>query len=169
MTDSPSFGAHIRCGVCGAMPYPTDSAVRECFELRRFNSAGEISESPLPGEWFCPEHAPLKQRITRTIRGTPLQAIGDFERLFADEGAGLMESLSDKDGNNDDNEAAFEGFRREIERGLAQLREVIALHKKPPASDTPKPRRSRQKAMTTRERNQPGQINLIEEEEPMAS
>lgn len=60
-------------------------------------------------------------------------------------------------------EAAFDSFRREIERGLGQLREVIARREKSAASDTPKPRRSRQKAMTARERNQPGQTSLIEE------
>jgi hypothetical protein len=130
----------------------------ECFELRRFNAAGEISASPEPGEWFCPEHAPPKQRIARTIRGTPLEAVEDFARLLADEDARLMETLKD------DDEAAFDAYGRAIERGLGQLREVVARREKSPASDTPKPRRSRQKAITMRERNQPGQTSLIEEE-----
>jgi hypothetical protein len=157
------YGAFIRCATCGKEPFADDPAL-ECHELRRFNSAGEFSESPAPGEWFCPEHAPPKQRIARTIRGAPLEAVDDFELLLADEGARLMEMLpGDDDANTDDAEAAFHAYRREIEHGLAHLREVIALHKKSPASDTPKPRRSRQRAMTARERNQPGQTSLIEE------
>jgi hypothetical protein len=140
----------------------------ECFELRRFGPDGEFSDSPKPGEWRCPDHLPPKQRITRTIGGTPLEAVDEFERLLADETARLAEALpGDDDDNTDDVEAAFDGFRREIERGLGQLREVIARREKPPANNTPKPRRSRQKAMTARERKQPGQTSLIEEE-PMA-
>ena len=164
--NSPSYGANIRCSVCGAMPYPTDPAVRECFDLRRVNSAGEFSASPAPGVWLCPEHAPTKQPTARrAIQGTPLEAVAEFERLFADEASRLVEALpGDDDDNRDDAKAAFDDFRREIERGLGQLKEVVALHVKPPASNAPKPRRSRQKAMTARERNVPGQISLIEEE-----
>ena len=58
----------------------------------------------------------------------------------------------------------FDTFRHKVERGLGQLREVIARREKSPASDTPNPRRSRLKAITARERNQPGQTSLIEEE-----
>jgi hypothetical protein len=87
MTESTkTYGANIRCVICGKEPFATDPAL-ECFELRRFNAAGEISASPEPGEWFCPEHAPPKQRIARTIRGTPLEAVEDFARLLADEDA----------------------------------------------------------------------------------
>ena len=157
MTESTkTYGAFIRCVICSAQPFPTDSTVRECFELRRFNAAGETSESPSLGEWFCPEHAPPKQRTARAIRRTPSEAIDDFERLLADQTAGLVETLSD-----DDAEDAVDAYRREVERGLGQLKEAIALHAKPPASDTPKPRRSRQKAITM---HQPGQTSLIEEE-----
>jgi hypothetical protein len=168
MTESTkSYGADIRCVVCGAMPYPTDPAVRECFELRRFNAAGEISESPAVGSWYCLEHAPAKsKRAARAVRGSPLEALAEFELLLADESARLMGMFPD-DGNAADAEAAFDTYRREIERGLGQLKATIALHVKLIANGTPKPRRSRQKAMATRERNAPGQINLIEEE-PMA-
>jgi hypothetical protein len=172
MTESTkTYGAFIRCAApgCGKEPFADDPAF-ECFELRRFNAAGEYSESPSPGEWFCPEHAPPKQRIARPIRGTPLEAIDDFELLLADEGARLMEMLpGDDDANTDDAEAAFDAYRREIARGLGQLREAITRREKPPANDTPKPRRSRLKAITPSERNQPGQTSLIEEEPTPAS
>jgi hypothetical protein len=173
MTESTkSYGADIRCAApgCGREPFADDPQLT-CFELRRFNAAGEISESPEPGRWYCPAHAPAKQRIVRVIRGAdPLQAITDFELLLADETARLAEALpGDDDDNRDDADAALDAFQHEVERGLGQLREVIAKREKPPASDTSKPRRSRQKAMTTRERNQPGQISLIEEEEPTPS
>jgi hypothetical protein len=160
---SKVYGAGIRCAApgCGKEPFAVDPAL-ECHELRRFAPDGSFSASPAPGVWLCPEHAPPKQRTVRAVRRTPLEAIDAFERLFADEGARLTETLADS--ADAKAEAAFDGFRREIERGLGQLREAIALDVKPPASDTPKPRRSRQKAITARERNQPGQTSLIEEE-----
>jgi hypothetical protein len=156
-------GADIRCVVCGREPFADDTAL-ECHELRRFGPDGEFSNSPAVGSWYCPAHFPPKQRIARTIRGTPLEAVAELERLFADESARVFEALlGDDDDNTDDVEAAFDGFRREIERGLGQLREVIARHVKPPAK-MPPPRRSQRKALRKSERNAPAQISLIEEE-----
>ena len=162
---------NIRCVTCGAMPYPTDPAVRECFELRRFNAAGEISKSPAPGQWYCPEHAPAKsKRTARAVQGSPLEALGEFELLLADMTAQLVEALPHNDGDvTDDVDAAFDDFGHEIAGGLSQLKAAIVAHAKPVEKDKPKPRRSRQKAMTKGERNAPGQTNLIEEEEPTPS
>lgn len=162
-----SYGAGIRCAApgCGKEPFATDPKL-ECLELRRLNAAGEISELPAPGEWFCPEHAPPKQqRTARAIHGSPLEALGEFELLLADVTAQLVEALPHNDGDvTDDVDAAFDDFGHEIAGGLSQLKAAIVAHAKPVAKDKPKPRRSRQKAMTQRERNQPGQPSLIEEE-----
>jgi hypothetical protein len=150
----------IRCATCGAMPYPADPTIRESFELRRFNAAGEISESPLPGMWFCPAHAPAKsKRTARAIQGSPLEAIDAFESLLADETARLAEALpGDDDDNRDDAEAALDTFGRETVRGLGQLKAAIIAHAKPVAKDKLK---SRRKAIVATE-HQPGQGDLME-------
>jgi hypothetical protein len=91
--------------------------------------------------------------------------LGDFELLLADMIAQLVEALPHNDGDvTDDVDAAFDDFGHEIAGGLSQLKAAIVAHAKPVAKDKPKSLRPRQKAMTTRERNQPGQISLIEEE-----
>jgi hypothetical protein len=172
MTMTKSYGANIRCVApgCGREPF-ADDPVLECFELLRFNAAGEISESPAPGDWYCPEHAPAKsKRAARAVQGSPLEALGEFELVLADMTAQLVEALPHEDGDiTDDVDAAFEGFSHEIAGGLHQLKEAIALHAKPVAKDKPKSRRQR-KAMTARARKLVGQTDLlIEEEEPTPS
>jgi hypothetical protein len=164
-----SYGANIRCVICGKGPLADDPKL-ECHELRRFGPDGEFSDSPKPGVWLCPEHAPAtSKRTARAIQGSQLEALDTFELLLADMTAQLVEALPRNDGDvTDDVDAALEGFSHEIAGGLHQLKEAIALHVKPVAKDKPKSRQQR-KAMTPRERNQPGQISLIEEEESTPS
>jgi hypothetical protein len=42
-----SYGANIRCSVCGAEPYPDDPTTRETFELKRY-ACGWRCERNLP-------------------------------------------------------------------------------------------------------------------------
>ena len=124
------------------------------------------AEALRPGDWYCPEHAPGKtKRAARAVRGTPLEALGDFELLLADMTAQLVEALPHEDGDvTDDVDAAFDDFGHEIAGGLSQLKAAIVAHAKPVAKNKPK---SRLKAIVATE-HQPGQMNLIEEK-PMTS
>jgi hypothetical protein len=156
-----SYGAFIRCVTCGREPFADDPKL-ECHELRRFGPGGEFADSPAPGQWFCPEHAPAKsKRATRAVRGTPLEALGDFELLLADMTAQLVEALPHNDGDvTDDVDAAFDDFGHEIAGGLSQLKAAIVAHAKPGAKNKLK---SRRRAIVATE-HQPGQMNLIEQE-----
>jgi hypothetical protein len=160
MTESTkSRGADIRCVICGREPFADDPAL-ECHELRRFGPDGGFADSPKAGEWRCPEHAPAKpKRAARAVRGSPLEALGDFELLLADMTAQLVEALpGDDDDNRDDVEAAVKGFSHEIAGGLHQLRAAIVAHAKPVAKDKLK---SRRKTIVATE-HQPGQSDLME-------
>jgi hypothetical protein len=142
-----SYGANICCSVCSAEPWPSDPTVRASFDLRRFAANGEPAASPAEGEWRCELHRPPKRRVPPAARVTPAEAVTEFERLIAVEAAHLEAALPiDDDDNNDDREAALGDFRREIERGLGELRKAI-VPQKPPASldETPKGRRSPRK------------------------
>jgi hypothetical protein len=160
MTESTmTRGANIRCR-CGREPF-ADNPALVCFDLRRFNSAGEFADSPAPGDWYCPEHAPAKsKRSARVVRDSPLEALTDFELLLADAGARLSGMFPDGD-NTDDLEAAFDTYRREIDRGLSHLRGVIARYAKPVAKDKPKSRGSKRKTISATE-DLPGQTNLLD-------
>jgi hypothetical protein len=160
-----TYGAFIRCVICGKEPFADDPAL-ECHELRRFAPNGEFSDSPALGDWYCPAHAPAKsKRAARVVVGSPLEAVDAFESLLTDETARLAEALPcEDDDNTDDVEAAFETFGRETKRGLSQLKEVIAPHVKAVAKDRSVGSRRQRKAMTARARKLVGQMDLIEEE-----
>jgi hypothetical protein len=160
-----SYGAGIKCVICGSEPWPSDPSVKESFNLRRFGPNGAPAESPAEGEWRCSEHFPPRQNIPPATRVTPRDAVAEFEQLLLAQGARLEEELAIRSGSDDDNnDAAFEAYRGELDRGLASLRKAIAPREPPSPGDTPKLRRPKRKPITANERAHEGQGSLIEEE-----
>jgi hypothetical protein len=121
-----TYGANIRCCICGAEPWPDNPATRECFDLGRFGPDGRPAESPTVGEWRCDEHRPerLPKQLLSRDAASPTEALHEFERLLATEGARLDEALASLD--DDFAEIAVKAFHEEIARGLTDLRKASA-------------------------------------------
>jgi hypothetical protein len=90
---SKTYGASIRCAICGAEPWPS-SDVRETFSLTRYGPNGLPSDSPAPGEWRCEEHPIASQ--TKRVRATPTEALADFQDILEAEIARLGNEASDR-------------------------------------------------------------------------
>jgi hypothetical protein len=147
-----TYGAFIRCSICGSQPFPDDPATRESFDLRRFGPSGAPAASPAEGEWRCERHFPPRQNIPPAARVTPDQALTEFERLLSAEGARLAEALPTRaDDDDDDNEIALVSYRLEIERGLGELWKSIVPPRRATAQDDA-PSRRPPKKITAKER-----------------
>lgn len=70
-----TYGANIRCSVCGGEPWPDDPATRERFDLTRVGDA-----------WFCEKDRPPWKRAPRAVAVTPDEALNEVARTFADRG-----------------------------------------------------------------------------------
>ena len=140
---APTYGANIRCTVCGAMPWPADPTTRETFDLLKID-----------GEWFCELHRPARKRASRPAAPSPLEALAEFERLLAGELDRLEEAIDDRDG-------AVDACRAELSRGLADLKKAIAAREaqhdaaKPKRKPSPTVRRADQKDLLEQEEDAP--------------
>jgi hypothetical protein len=140
---APTYGANIRCTVCGAMPRPADPATRETFDLLKID-----------GEWFCELHRPARKRASRPVAPSPLEALAEFERRLVSELSGLEETF------DCDADRALDACRAELSRGLADLRKAIAARKA--QSDAAKPKRK--PSPTVRRKGQGDLIALVSDD-----
>ena len=116
--------AFIHCAVCGALPWPSDPAIRETFSLLRLGPNGHPADSPSEGEWRCEQHPIAKQDLPakRAPRASGSEALTDFENVLEVEIAHLGEEVAH--GDRLDAESALVAFKQEIGRGLAALRKA---------------------------------------------
>lgn len=120
---SKTYGASIRCAICGAEPLPS-SDVRETFSLTRYGPNGLPSDSPAPANGVAKN---TRSQARRSVRATPTEALADFQDILEAEIARLGNEASDRGGVK----GALGDFRQEVERGLTELRKALAPQKPP--------------------------------------
>lgn len=158
---SKTYGAGIRCSICGAEPYPPDDpAIRETFNLTRLGPDGRAAEGLEPGAWFCEQHLPAKQSgSAKRECAASGSALANFEEILEAEGARLEEALKDRD--DDGAENALTTYRREVARALAGLRKAFAPQKPASSNGAPKSRRPARKKIRPEERLAEGQQDWV--------
>jgi hypothetical protein len=99
--------------------------------LTRYDAGGRPT-SDTTGQLFCDQHKPPRTRIPHARPTTPLDALEQFERVLASEGAPFREAITENE------ISALEDYDAEIKRALAELRRALALWEPKPES---KPKR----------------------------